>query len=53
MFQGINISHPVQYGETALHNACGNGLVDVAAELLKHGARIDLKSNVRLWFVGL
>ena len=44
----VALSHLMQDEETALHKACKNDDVEIAATLLKHGATIDKKDKVRL-----
>ena len=47
----LALSYLIQGGQTALHMACYEGHVGTVTELLKGGAKIDLKDNVRLLYV--
>ena len=47
----VALSHLMQHNETALHMACAEGHVEVAATLLKHGANVDKEDMVRLFCV--
>jgi ankyrin repeat protein len=45
---GVPVDERNDLGETALHLACSNGLDDVAAVLLAHGADLAIQDWVRV-----
>ena len=44
----VALSHPMQYGQTALHKACYGGHMEIVKMLIQAGASIDEKDIVRL-----
>lgn len=57
LFQhGGNVNDQNIYGHTMLHNAAGQGKLDIARWLLAHGARVDIrdyKGNTPIYYAAL